>query len=576
LKIWWARREKMLLEININNFALISQVSLGFEQGLNILTGETGAGKSIIIDALGVVLGGKASREMIRTGYDKASIEAIFDIETSSKCLNVLDKYGIDVEDDNTVLLSREIYSTGKTICKINGRTVTLSMLKYLSQYLVDIHGQNEHQALIDKSVHLDIIDQIGGIEITNLLVEIDKDYKQLKSISEELNNLRVDDQEKERKIDMLSFQLEEIEKTDPKPNEDEQLAEKKSILSNSEKIIGSLSNVYLKLHNGQQGIPSILDSLSNGLGQLQSVSKYDNKIEDISTRFESLVYQLQDICEEIRDYKELMGFDADQLEEVENRLYEINNLKRKYGKTIEEVLSYKDEIAINLNDIQNSEQRINALEKKLQELNEKLLEKAKVLSDLRKTVAKRLEKNLIGELVDLNMPKASFKVEFNRHNNVSHRGIDDVEFLVSTNAGEPPKSLIKVASGGEMSRIMLAFKTILAGKDSTPTIIFDEIDTGISGRTAQIVAEKMNRISKHHQILCITHLPQIASMGDCHFYIEKNEIKGKTIVQVNKLEYHQRINEISRLIGGTDVTELTLNNAKEILDLAHKNKENM
>lgn len=562
----------MLLELAVQNFALIDKLTVRFNEGLNILTGETGAGKSIIIDAVNMAIGERADKNYIRTGTDKATIQILFQ-STNPELKSFLAEQDIELEDGDTLILTREIYSSGRSVCRINDRVVTLSTLKEVSKYLIDIHGQHEHQSLLYPENHIEILDSFGDQEIIPLRKRIAEKYTSLKELKEKLKNLCGNDLERERKVDLLSFQLNEIDHAKLRMDEVEQLTAEQLLLSNSEKIHHTMAKAYEILYNGAEEYPSVLDGIGNMVSEIEHFKDLDKHIANIFLVLQECQYKIEDVSRDIRSYRDHIEFDPQALEQVEKRLDQINSLKRKYGKDIEEILSYRQTIFEELEEIKNSEAIAAELNQQIQVLQEELMDLSLSLRKNRMKIGKILEKRITEELVSLNMEKAAFRIDFvesvDKRGQVqlTAKGIDRVEFLISTNAGEPLKSLSKIASGGEMSRIMLALKTILAKNDNIPTLIFDEIDTGISGRTANVVGEKLASISKTHQILCITHLPQIARMADTHFYIEKISTEDQTLTSVRELQKKERISELGRLLGGTKITDLTLEHAKEMLD---------
>ncbi|TDT61932.1 DNA repair protein RecN [Fonticella tunisiensis] len=555
----------MLLELHVKNFALIDRVDLEFAEGLNILTGETGAGKSIIIDSVNFLLGDKQSKDIIRTGEESAYVEGVFEVRNEEFNRLLLEN---GIETDEVVVITREINQSGRSISRINGRTVTVGLLKQAGKYLIDIHGQHEHQSLLDEDSHMDILDSFCGESFQALKKEYRQKYADLKEIKRELNKLNADEQYKLRRMDLLSFQIQEISEANLKIGEDEELAKRKDILANSEKIISNLAAAYESLYEGEEK-GCAYDLMGVGISHLESIEKYDENLSKMKTSLEDLYYQLKDIIDEIREYRDSIDFDPEELNDIEARLDLINRLKRKYGSTIEEILQYYDKIKEELSKIERSEEIIEDMNKKKDEYLKNLREIAAQMTEIRKKTALRLKEAIEKELKYLGMERAIFKVEVKEREELGENGNDNVYFTMTANPGEPLRPLSKVASGGEMSRIMLAIKSVIADVDRIPTLIFDEIDTGISGRTAQSVAEKMVLIAKNHQILCVTHLPQIASMADVHFKIQKFINNDKTVTTVQKLEYIDQVDELARMLGGAIVTELTRNHSKEMLELA-------
>ncbi len=560
----------MLTQLDIQNIALIDRLNLEISQGLNVLTGETGAGKSIIIDSINAVLGERVSKDLIRTGRDKAIIEAVFQYD-NTQIDKILEEAGIDNEDGN-IILSREISLSGKNTCRINGRLVNVSMLKQIGELLLDIHGQHDNQSLLKTETHIDLLDAFGGSTIEKHKSEYMELFSQYKSIKSKLQSLAGDKGEMARRMDMLNFQIEEIENARLKKGEDDSLFAKRHILANSERIMNSIVKAYELLNEGTNTGKSALYNSNKALQELSTVLKYDPELSSVSERLESVIYQLEDICEELRGKRESAEFSPDELMHIDERLDIITRLKRKYGNTIEEVLDFLDKSRLEYQELLQSESLIEELNKQLTELTKKLLESAEKLHLGREKAALILEKNITAELENLEMKNSSFKVNMTFNNvdrSFSKNGLNTAEFLISSNAGEPLKPLSKIASGGEMSRIMLAIKTILANVDAIPTLIFDEIDTGISGKAAQKVGEKLSYISKTHQVLCVTHLSQLACMADNHLYIEKSSDGGNTYTTVKALDHKGRVQEIARIIGGTDITPLALKHSEELIEAA-------
>lgn len=564
----------MLLELEVKNFALIDHLHLQFEKGLNILTGETGAGKSILIDAVNMAIGERADREFVRTGANKCIIQAVFSYSKVNRLEAFFEDYGIEVDSDQTIVVTREIYSNGRSVCRVNGTIITQTVLKTITQQLIDIHGQHQHQSLLDPQSHITLLDAYGGAETLTLLSEIAEQYQHLTNLQGRLKKICSNEMERERKIDLLRFQIQEIEAAKLVIGEEEELNRQKHLLANSEKIFKAVGDTYDLLHDGNLHKP-ILDNLSFTVNQLHQVAEFDERLQYFYETIEDLQYKLEDITREIRDYRDTIEFDPVLLEEIEERLDLITSLKRKYGKSIQEIIDYLQEITEELFMIENSEKEINFLKSEIKSHRAKMEASALQLSGIRKEIASSLEKSLTNILQTLNMGKVTFQVQIQptldqqQQYKLSPKGFDQVEFLISTNLGEPLKPLAKIASGGEMSRIMLALKKILASVDHVPTLIFDEIDTGISGKTAQVVGQNMYDIARNHQIICITHLPQIASLADCHFLIEKREEAHSTMTIVKKLNKGEQIKEVGRLLGG-ELTNITLQHAEEMIEQAN------
>lgn len=562
----------MLLQINIQNFALIEKLTVTFEKGFNILSGETGAGKSILIDAINCVLGGKSSRGFIRTGTEKAFVEAVFTIE-NDKTEAVLNE--MDVEHDDLVIISREMFKSGKSIAKVNGKSVLVSQLKDISVTLIDIHGQHENQNLLEVSNHIFYLDNFGE---ENILWQIEKYsvlYKEIIDIDKKIKELKITDGENGKISDFLKYQINEIDKASLKIGEDDELEEKFSVISNSENISKIFSEASEILYDGTENSKSIYDLLGYVVNKLRTVEGKSEKIKCIADSLEGIYYNTQEIVQDIRDIKDNISFDEKELEYINSRLFQIDNYKKKYGKTIEEIFKYKEEIEKKYDEYINREEIIKNLELKKNKVFEKLIFEAKKLHEIRIKLAKGLETKVKNELNYVGLEKSTFKIDVNfDEKSVGNIGADKVQFLISTNPGEPLKSLEKVVSGGELSRIMLAIKTVFVDKDKVPSVIFDEIDTGISGRIAQSVAEKMYTISTKHQVFCVTHLAQIACMSDIHFWVSKNTKNEKTYTDVRRINEDEKKKVLALMIGGTEVTKITIEHATEMIEMAEKRKK--
>lgn len=559
----------MLLQLDIQNIALIDKLSLEIAPGLNVLTGETGAGKSIIIDSINAILGGRVNKDIIRNGKEKAIIEAIFDFE-NTYISDILEQLGIEAEDGN-LIISREISISGKNTCRINGRLVNVATLKKVGELLIDIHGQHDNQSLLKTESHIELLDAFGGSAIQKCKTEYLELYNEYKAVKSRIQGLAGDKGEIARRMDMLKFQIDEIKNAKIKKGEDEQLNKQRQVLANSEKIMSSIITSYELLNEDNNG-KSAMYNLNKALQELSSICKYDEDIIPISEKLESVIYQLEDICSDILSKRDGAEFDPEELSKIDERIDILSRLKRKYGYTLEEVMEFYEKSKNEYNELLQSESLIEELNKKLNTIIHELSESSQKLHLEREKAAHILEKNITQELENLEMKNSEFKVNllFNDNGlNFTKNGLDTVEFLISSNIGEPLKPLSKIASGGEMSRIMLAIKTILANVDSIPTLIFDEIDTGISGKAAQKVGEKLSYISKNHQVLCVTHLSQLACMADNHFLIEKNSNGENTFTTVRNLDQSGRIQEIARIIGGSEITNLAIKHAEELINAA-------
>ncbi|CEI73689.1 MULTISPECIES: DNA repair protein RecN [Romboutsia] len=558
----------MILELYMKNCALVEELRLNIDKNLNILTGETGSGKSIIIDALGLCLGEKYDRSFLRKGTEKGVVEAIFHSKNKD-LIKVLNDNDLELDDNDLLVITRIIYSDGKSVARVNGRTVKMNVLKQIASKLIDVHGQHQTQALFNKDTHLEFLDLFGEHELEEFKISYKEIYDEYSDVKKALNILteNKDDMQIQREIDLLKFQINEIESANLSKDEYEDLLKQRDVYRNGEKIFKNLNISYQNLYEGQV---NAVDLIGNAVKELSSICEYDKSLSDYNNEIERIMYELQDISREIRNYKENINFEPYELEQIELRVDEINNLRRKYGETIEEIFDYHQNIKNRLDEILNRDERVEELKLKLNKLESKLKERAEALTSQRKIVAKQLEKVLLEELKSLNMKNVAFKVNFEQ-GIFTPRGMDDIEFMISFNLGEDIKPIYKVASGGEMSRFMLAFKTILADIDQIDTLVFDEIDTGISGIAAQIVGEKLSNIGKKKQIICITHLPQIAANADTHYCIEKSTDNERTFTTIRKLDKDQKRDEIARLIAGSNITEKTIEHASEIIELAKR-----
>lgn len=563
----------MLVELNVKNFAILENLNINFTKGFNVLTGETGAGKSIIVEAISLILGERASRELIRTGCDKAFIEGIFYLEEPEIVKKTLTNYGIELSEDNYLILSREIFSTGRSVSRVNGRTVTLAMLNRITKNLIDIHGQHEHQSLLNVKNHIKIVDAFGDIDFINLKKNIANSYKELMGLKNKVNSLTMDAIERDREIDLLKYQIEEIDNANLSIKEEKEVEQEYNTMANAREISTIVGDVINILNSDDYNYSSIIDQLNSTIALMNNIEEYDEKIKKINNSLENINFELQEISVSLMQYMEGINYNEERMTYLEDRIDIINTLKKKYGNTIEEIFEYRNKISKKLDILMNIENEIRKINIEISKLEEELSNNCKTLSNKRKNISKEIERSIAEELSQLNMEKVVLKINFEKMDYFTSEGFDKIEFLISTNLGEELKPLSKIASGGEISRIMLAFKTILANYDDVPCLIFDEIDTGISGRTAQIVGEKINKISKNRQVICISHLPQIAALADTHFSINKRVKDGKTVTDVKKLSYNDRIKEMSRLLGGVDVTDTTELHAKEMLEMSKKFK---
>lgn len=563
----------MLKELSIKNFAIIDDLKIEFDHGLNLLTGETGSGKSIIIEALGLVLGGRSRKDLIRTGQQKAFVEALFYVEENIKAL--LSKYGYDAEED-ILIISREISANYPSITRLNGRPITLNILSNITPNLVDIFGQHEHQSLLNVENHQILIDSLGDKEHKELLEKISFNYDKYIDEKKKLEEMLISSSARERELDLLKYQLEEIDNANLSSEDEFEIENNFKKYSNVQTIQIGLGNVLENLDSSDYDKGSILNLLNNSISILNNIKSFDNDTNKYLDRLNELRYELQDMTRDINNYLESIEIDEEKLIYYRDRLDLVNKLKKKFGLTIDKIFEYRNKISEEYENLVNYEKRIEEINNNLKIYEDILIKDSLLLRDKRIKISKSLEKKLTEELKELNMRNIVFKVNFKPKEKLSSDGMDEIEFLISTNPGEDLKSLSKIVSGGEMSRIMLGFKNILADNDKIPTLIFDEIDTGISGRTAQIVGEKICKISKNHQVISISHLPQITALADSHFNIYKESQNGMTITKIKKLTYDERVKEMARLLGGVNVTETTLNHAKEMLSMSKKIKSEL
>lgn len=560
----------MLAELAIKNIAIIESVTVSFQKGFTVLTGETGAGKSIIIDSIHLLVGGRGSSDFVRHGADKAEIEGLFLIEDDHPAIAKCSEFGIEIEE-GMLLLKRDIYPSGKSVCRVNGKLVTITILREIGRTLVDIHGQHDNQEMLDEKSHLRLLDEFGGKEIYPALNEYQSIYREYVKIKKDLASLNENEQMMAQRLDLLKFQLNEITNAQLKIGEDEQLLTEKKKLTNFEKLFSSLNTTYEALQGEQKG----LDWVGLALSNLDEAQTIDEELKEIYSIVSNSYYQLEDIVHTLREKLDELEYDPNRLNEIENRLNIIHQMKRKYGDSIEAILEYCAKIDDEIEMITNRESHIETLNKKLVSIEKDLLVEANHLTSLRKNAAEKLTEAIHKQLKDLYMDKTVFEVKFFEQDNIEFQpdGIDKIEFYMSTNPGEPLKPLAKIASGGELSRIMLALKTIFSQHQGVTSIIFDEVDTGVSGRVAQAIGEKIYRISVNSQVLSITHLPQVAALSDHHFFIRKEIKENRTITSIQQLSERERIEEIARMISGSHITTATEEHAKELLDLAHKYK---
>ena len=547
----------MLSLLHIENIAVIERSDISFDRGFNVLTGETGAGKSIVIDAISAILGERAYRDMIRTGTNKASVRAVF---TEVPELPWFEENG--VEYDEETVIQREIYLDGKNVCRVNGSLVSVSILRKLGIQLINIHGQHDSASLFDEENHLSFLDAFGDNE--QLRLTYSEKYAAVTKLRREIESLTMDESEKLRRMETLRYQIAEIEKAELEAGEDEALEERRKLLQNAEKISDGMNEAVENLY-GSDDTDGAASMLAVAQRALARISRFSDTISELNEKITDLMYQVQDAAELVRDARDELSYSADELEQIECRLDVIHKLRRKYGTTCEDILAYLEKAKQELDEIEFADDHLERLKGKLEKAEKAAWDAALDLRKNRKETAVAMSQRILTELAQLDMPRVQFECRFTE-TELSSNGADAVAFYMSANAGEDLKPLSKVASGGELARIMLAMKNVLAEKDQVATLIFDEVDTGVSGRAAQKVAEKLRSVAQHKQVLCVTHLPQLAALAQTHLLIAKGERDGRTYTTVTPLDWDGRKRELARIIGGTHITETTLKSAEEML----------
>ena len=547
----------MLSLLHIENIAVIECADISFHQGFNILTGETGAGKSIVIDGISAILGERAYRDMIRTGTEKATVRAVF---TDVPELSWFEENGVEYDSETVIL--REVYLDGKNVCRVNGTLVNVSALRKLGLQLINIHGQHDSAILFDEANHLQFLDDYAANQ--DLRLTYTEKYDALCTLQREIDRMTMDEGEKLRRMETLRYQIEEISKAQLQPGEDEQLEQRRKLLQNAEKISDGINTAVECLYGGDDsdGAASLLQQAERELARL---ARFTDAFTSIHEKVTDLMYQVQDVAEEVRDARDELSYSAEELETIESRLDVIHRLRRKYGATCEDILEFLENAKQELDEIEFADDHIERLKIKCEKAKVEAVKAAEALRQNRKNAAATLSEKILSELSQLDMPKVQFRCSFSEIE-LSSNGADMVSFYMSANAGEALKPLSKVASGGELARIMLAMKNVLAEQDKVQTLIFDEVDTGVSGRAAQKVAQKLRSVAKTKQVLCVTHLPQLAAMGQTHLLIAKEERGGRTYTTVTPLDMEGRKRELARIIGGASITETTLKSAEEML----------
>ena len=563
----------MLLQINIKNFALIENICVSFDNGFNVLSGETGAGKSILIDAINFVLGGKFNKDLIRTGEDKTYVEAIFTI-SNPKTKEILEQFNVDYDD--LVIISRETFQSGKSIAKINEKSLILAHIKLISDTLLNIHGQHENQNLLDTNKHITYLDYYCENKIKFNLDNYKINHQKLKLVNNKIKELSGEDGERQKLLDFLKYQITEINNADLKINEEIELENKYSSLFNAEKINKALSSFYEKMYTGSENRPSVYDEFNLALKELKTIENHLDKVKKICDSLMEAFYCLEQNIQDISGIKDTIYFDENELEFINSKIYQIGILKKKYGNTIKEILDYKIKMEVQYEELNNRSDIIEKLTAQATLILNAMRVEAIKVHNIRVENSKELELKIKKELEYIGLEKSNFKIQITNEESFNENGLDKVQFLISTNPGEPLKPMERIVSGGELSRIMLALKTVFIDKDEIPSVIFDEIDVGVSGRIAQRVAEKMYMVSNTHQVFCVTHLPQIASMSDTHYLISKEVKEHKTFTNVIRMNQEQKKHEIAKMIGGSKVTQLTLENAEELIKIATLRKNEL
>ena len=555
----------MLSLLHIENIAIIESADISFDHGFNVLTGETGAGKSIVIDAISAVLGERTSRELIRTGAKSALVTAVF---TDLSDMNWLEEHGIPTQGEE-LLLQREIQGDGKNICRVNGRPVTVAQLRDLGRRLLNIHGQHDGQQLLDPACHLGYLDSFG--KTGPLLEAFQESFQSVSALKRRINSLEMNEAERERRVDTLTYQIAELERAELKEGEDEELNERKQLLRSAGKLTQALDGAEYAL-SGDENRPGACGLIADAEGELRAVSRHSSQISELAEKLTALRAAADDIQEYLWDMRRELDFSPDELDRLESRLDVLYRLKKKYGSTVGEMLTYLERSRAELEEIQVADDTIAHLRLELDKAKAEAIKRGKALSEARQKAAVALQKRVEEELRQLDMPKVRFETQFlpnGGEDGMDATGMDQIQFLMSANVGEALKPIQKVASGGELARIMLALKNVLAEDDGIGSLVFDEVDTGVSGRAAQKVAEKMSDVARHKQVLCVTHLPQIAAMAHTHFSVQKGERDGRTFTRVEHLDRAGREDELARLLGGANVTDTLRESAKELLDYA-------
>lgn len=561
----------MLMECTIKNLAVIEAATVRFGRGFHVLTGETGAGKSMIIDALSLIVGGRGSQELVRHGSERAEIECLFDVEPNHPVWQALEQLGIEASPDEHLVIRREITAQGKSTARINGQLVNLTMLRQAGEWLVNIHGQHEHQSLLKTERHIELLDAYARDEIREAYQAYRIAYQEYKQFSKQYRELKDKAQTNLHTADLYRFQIEEIDSARLKSGEDTLLNEEKNKLANAEKLFQSVSDSYEALY----GTKAAFEWIGKAVHRLEAVADVDSAmLQPLLEQVRSAYYQVEDAAFQLRDYKESIEFNPGRLEQIEKRLDTIHGLKRKYGDSVDRILAYGEEIKRELQLLDDKDAILEQLQKERDKRQAEMERLAGRLTDIRKSSAGRLAGMIEEQLRELQMEKARVQVRIETSDGYGPSGVDQVEFLFTANPGEPPKPLSKIASGGELSRVMLALKSIFSSMERIPVLVFDEVDTGVSGRAAQAIAEKLARLAANCQVFSITHLPQVACMADAHYLIQKQVTEDRTYTVVLHMNADQQAEELARMLGGVEITSTTLHHAQEMLDLAREKKQ--
>ena len=565
----------------VSNFALLDNVEAELSPGLNVITGETGAGKSLFVDALEIALGGRALSEYIRTGASRATVQALFFAEDGGIVEPVLERLGIELGAEREILIERELRANGQNRARINGQLTSVSAIRDLARNLVDMHGQHAQQGLLQRSAQLEMLDALSGEKGRRLRTEVSGLYEQLSSVEDELQSIVGDEKERARRQDLLNYQLEEIDEAELRPNEDEELEHRGRILGNYEMLQSEISAIVSSLMDEEHGRSALLDQLGHMASTLRHLADIDDELTSVREAFDRVQFDLQEAARSLRHYRDGLNYDPAELRRIESRLDVLNGLMRKYGSSIEEIMAYRDEVAAAIDDLESSEQRAIELREQREEMLCRIAEKSGQLSRCRASTAEAIRGRVERELAELSMENTRFDVRLEREPHqegvevdgervrLGPTGIDTVEFLISPNPGEPLKPLRQIASGGELARIMLALKNILAGAHGTPVLIFDEVDAGVGGEAGGAIARKLADLARSHQVLCVSHLAQTAAMADSHHHLEKKVVDGKTTSTLESLEGEKRMREIARMLAGDAGEALATEHARRLLEVA-------